>query len=173
VANPAGTAKPAENQLLSINDRRIAAGFYNDAAGMSHPYLYDVCRRTFTPVVLPFPVDSAQATGVNDAGTVTGLYVEGKVTHAFVSTGHRVTSLTLGDGSNTQALGVDSAGDVVGSYVDARGRTHGFLWAAGSLRTIDAPNSAGSTVVNGLDDLGRLVGFYTTRDHRTVGFVAR
>jgi len=173
VANPLGAAKPAENQLLSINDRRVAAGFYNDAAGASHPYLYDVCHKTFMPVALPFPVDSAQATGINNSGTVTGLYVEGKVTHAFIYEGKRVTSLSLGDGSNTQALGINNTGDVAGSYVDKQGNTHGFVWTHGMARTIDAPHASGSTVVNGLNDLGQLVGFYTSQDKRTIGFIAR
>jgi uncharacterized membrane protein len=144
----------------------------DDAAGASHPYLYDACAKTFRPVVLPFAVDSAQATGINDAGVVSGLYAVGTVTRGFVVRGSTVTTIRLGNDTNTQALGIDSVGDVVGSFVDARGRTHGFVWSQGRARTVDAPGARRTTVVNGINDAGRIVGFFAASAHRMVGFVA-
>jgi len=172
VRNPAGTAKPAVDQLLGVNDRGVAAGFFNDAAGHSHPYLYNVCTRSFLDVQLPVPHESAQATGVNDRGVVSGFYVSGTVTRGFLLDHGRFSVIDLGAHTNTQVLGIDAAGDVVGSFADAKGLLHGFLWSRGHVRTVDAPHATGGTVVNGLNGRGQLVGFFTTGDKKTIGFVA-
>jgi len=64
-------------------------------------------------------------------------------------------------------LGIDADGDVVGSFVDGRGRRHGFVRVGRRVRTVDVP-TARDTVVTG----GRLAGSFTTKNGRTVGFVA-
>jgi len=171
VRNPKGTAKPAVDQLLGINDLGWAAGFTNDAAGNSHGYLYNACTGAFRPVRIPVASDSLQATGVNDMGVVSGFYVTGKATHGFVLDHGTFHSIDLGNRMATQPLGLDNAGDLVGSYVDRHGMTRGFVWWNGHLRTVDIPHATG-TVVNGLNNRGQLVGFFTTADKRTVGFVA-
>jgi hypothetical protein len=171
VHNPLGTAHPAVDQLLGINDQGVAAGFYNDAKGHSHGYLYNACNRSFRPVTLPVKADSVQATGVNDHGVVSGFYTSGKTTRGFVLDHGKINSLGFGNDTNTQVLGLDNAGDLVGSYVDGSKRTRGFVWSHNHLRTITVPHSTG-TVVNGLNNRGQLVGFFTTSDHRTVGFLS-
>jgi uncharacterized membrane protein len=172
VHNPLSTAKPAVDQLLGINNRGVAAGFYDDANGNSHGYLYNVCNGEFQVVRIPVAHDSLQATGVNDLGVVTGFYVTGKVTHGFVIDHGTFKSIDLGNDQMTQPFGIDNAGDLVGSYVDKAGATHGFLWQRGHLRTIDVPHATGGTVVNGVNNRGQLVGFFTTADKRTIGFIA-
>jgi probable HAF family extracellular repeat protein len=63
----------------------------------------------------------------------------------------------------TQALGLNNQGQVVGDYMDQAGLTHGFVWtSAAGFTTIDDPNGVGTTVVNGINDNGVLVGFYGT-----------
>jgi hypothetical protein len=171
VRNPRSAGHPSVDQLLGINARGIAAGYYDDNQGHAHGYLYDVCHQSFRSIKLPVKADEVQATGVNDAGAVSGFYTRGKVTRGFVLKDGRFTSLHLGSDTETQALGIDDAGDVVGSFVDRRGHTHGFVSSKKHQRMIDVPR-ARATVVNGINDHGQLVGFYTTRDGRTAGFVA-
>jgi hypothetical protein len=62
----------------------------------------------------------------------------------------------------------------VGSYTDGKKATHGFVydWRTRVFRQIDAPGAT-STVVNGLNRLGWLVGFYTDAKGNTIGFLAR
>jgi len=50
---------------------------------------------------------------------------------------------------------------------------HGFVWAQGSVRRIDAPAGSGGTLVNGLNNAGQLVGFYVDAAGNTHGFTAR
>ncbi len=60
----------------------------------------------------------------------------------------------------TQALGLNNNNDVVGFYVDTAGSTHGFILRSGHWQGINDPHGVGSTVVNGVDNKDRLVGFY-------------
>jgi hypothetical protein len=46
------------------------------------------------------------------------------------------------------------------------------VYHAGLFETISDPDGVGSTVVNGLNNLGTVVGFYTGSKGNTDGFVA-
>lgn len=50
---------------------------------------------------------------------------------------------------------------------------HGFTWTPqhGS-RTVDDPDGAGTTTINGVNDFGQLAGFYVDRAGNTDGFLA-
>jgi hypothetical protein len=50
--------------------------------------------------------------------------------------------------------------------------TYGFAYSEGVFRSISDPNGVGSTVVNGLNNTGAIVGFYTDAKGNTDGFVA-
>jgi hypothetical protein len=170
---PHTTSSPAFNQLLGISPGGIAAGFWNDSAGHAHGYTFNTRTRKFTSIKLPWGVTSVTVTGVTDDGTVVGFAMIGKVTVAFEVNRHTATVIKLGDGKNTQALGVNRKGVVVGSYEDKAGKTRGFVWSKGNLKTVDAPWGAKSTVVNGLNDEGMIVGFFEDSSGNTKGFVAR
>ena len=73
----------------------------------------------------------------------------------------------------TQALGLNNKGLVVGVYTDNSGNNHGFVYTAAtqSFISVDDPNGIGTTVVNGINDNGVLVGFYGTAPINS-GFVA-
>jgi hypothetical protein len=62
---------------------------------------------------------------------------------------------------------------VVGTYTDAAGNTHGFVYRekTGTFQTVDDPNGVGTTIVNGINDKGVLVGFFGTAPINS-GFVA-
>ncbi len=161
------------NQLLGVNNNGVAAGFYNDAAGASHGYLYWIQKRSFVPVRVPVKADSVVASGINDRGDVSGFYTLGKRTSAFVLTRHSFISINLGGKTNTQALGINNKDQVVGSFVDAHGKMHGFVWRNWNLTQVDNPNGSGGTLVNGIDNRNQIVGFFVDAKGNTNGFVAR
>lgn len=77
-------------QFLGLNDNGTAVGYYQDTAGNQHGFLYDVATKAYTfldPTSLgigsnPFIV---QITGINDAGTIAGFYIDANgVQHGFV-----------------------------------------------------------------------------------------
>ena len=124
-------------------------------------------------ITIPAAVGGAQATGVNNSGQICGFYVDSQgVNHGFLLNFGLFLTLDVPNSIFTQALGLNNKGQVVGDYMDSSGATHGFVWTmAGGFQTVDNPNDIGTTVVNGINDKGVLVGFYGTSPTNS-GFVA-
>jgi hypothetical protein len=93
-------------------------------------------------------------------------------------------SINVPGGFNTEARGINSSGEIAGFYqtnttctetvLDIRYMSsctkHGFTYINGTYKTVDVPGAI-STVVNGLNDYGDLVGTYTTNDGGIHGFL--
>jgi hypothetical protein len=99
------------------------------------------------------------------------------VTEGFLRLSHgQVRTLTYPGSSSTMALGVNNGDEVVGTYNVGTGSSatmHGFIWAPGfGFQNVDDPNGIGATTVNGVNDHGDLVGFYTDSKGNTDGFLA-
>jgi hypothetical protein len=170
---------PSVNQLLGVNDRDIAVGFYTDANGLNHGYTYDLDSGTATEIMVPgLPEGSSvTASAINDHGTVVGFAAlpgQGSETESWIQTANGKTGfLVYPDSTSTTALGVSSTGEVVGDYVDVMGNMHGFTWTArDGFSSVDDPNGVGATTINGVNDRGQLVGFYTDANKNTDGFLA-
>lgn len=110
-------------------------------------------------------------TGINNGGLIVGYYTDNTgATHGFIDDAGAFTGYDDPSGTQTEFLGVNNLGQVVGSYVDASGETHGLLFDPGTdtFQTIDDPLASASaafgidgTTVNGINDSGQLVGFYS------------
>jgi probable HAF family extracellular repeat protein len=163
------------NQLLSQNDMQQAAGYYSmtpDNTTPDFPYIYNEGGGVFEVITIPGAVGGAQATGINNAGNVCGFFIDSnQVNHGWLLVGGVFVQLDFPGSTFTQALGLNNMGQVVGVYTDAGGQNHGFVWSNGQYNSIDEPNGVGTTVVNGINDNGDLVGFYGTAPVNT-GFVA-
>ena len=153
------------NQLLSQNDFGQAAGYYSTAANGSGPdtaYVYDEMGGVFEAFEIPNSV-SAQATGINNASSVCGFYIDGSnVSHGWLQVQGKFTVLNYPSSTGTAALGLNDEGQVVGSWTDTSSNTHGFVYniSAATWLSIDDPNGVGETIVNGINNKGSLVGFY-------------
>jgi hypothetical protein len=166
---------PTVTQLLGVNNHNIAAGFYVDDAGNAQGFTYDIGSTTFTPITLPgsFNAVMTTATGVNNAGVVSGFYVDSAGnTHGFIDNGGSFASFDDPNANgNTIFFGLNNAGLAVGSYVDAAGVTNGLVYnlITNTWQTVDDPLSSPNaglggvtgTTINGINDLGQLVGFYS------------
>jgi probable HAF family extracellular repeat protein len=168
---------PSFNQLLSQNDYYQAAGYYSNSLNNTTPdipYTYDELGGVFHVITIPGAVGGAQATGINNAGVTCGFFIDGNgVNHGWLIYSGIFMPLDVPDSSGTQALGLNNRGQVVGFFTDAAGLSHGFVYSIGtaSFVTVDDPNGVGTTIVNGINDAGKLVGFYGTAPVNT-GFVA-
>ena len=169
--------KGSVNQLLGINGKGIAVGFYNDAAGHSHAYEVNQATSVFTAIKIPGAVSST-ATGINKQGDIVGFATDATgTTSSWLMHNGQLTTFQFPGGSNTQAFGVNTKDQIVGSYTDGGGVSHGFLLSdplgpTSHWQTIDDPNGVGSTVVNGINTEGDLVGFYTDAAGNTHGMLA-
>jgi len=165
------------NQLLGQNDMGQAAGYYSlsqDNSTPDFPYAYnELGGGVFQVITIPAAVGGAQATGINNSQQICGFYIDSQgVNHGFLLNFGLLVVLDAPGSTFTQALGLNNKGQVVGDYMDAGGNTHGFVWtSAKGFQTIDDPSGVGTTVVNGINDKGVLVGFYGTAPTNS-GFVA-
>lgn len=168
---------PPVNQLLGVNDRDVAVGFYNDANGNSHGYTFSIGADRFHTVTIAGAA-SVTAAAINNSDDVAGFFTNAAgTTDAFLRTsGSRVYTLAYPGASMTQALGVNDFREVVGVYTVGSGSSavmHGFTWTPErGFRTVDDPPGTGTTTINGVNDRGDIVGFYVDGAGNTDGFAA-
>ena len=164
------------NQTLGANDFGETVGYYStkaDGSGPDHGYINDKPGSVFELFVIQGFV-STQAVGVNNLGNVCGFTVDkAGVNHGWLRVQGTFTLLNYPGSTGTQALGVNNKGIVVGVYTDSTGASHGFTYnsVTPAWQSIDDPNGPGTTVVNGINDAGNLVGFSGTAPLNN-GFVA-
>ncbi len=160
------------NQLLGLNNLDQAVGYYADAAGIDHPYIFHNKGGVFSVITIPAAVGGAQATGINDKGSITGFYIDSaKKNHGFLISKGQFTILDFPESTFTQALGLNNHDEVVGDYMDASDLTHGFIFDDGHFMSVDDPQGIGTTTINRVNDRGQIVGFYVAAGGNTDGFV--
>ena len=163
------------NQLLGLSDNGQAAGYYSttaDGAAPDHAYVLDERGKVYANFIIPGST-FAQATGVNNDGTVCGFTIDSKnVNHGWLLSLGTLKILDYPGSMGTQALGLNDQNQVVGTYTDTTG-SHGFVYNTYTKvwQSIDDPNGVGTTVVNGISPKGVLVGFWGTAPLNTA-FVA-
>jgi len=170
-------ASPPVDQLLGVNDQGIAVGFYIDAKGNSHGYLYNTrTHRYSTENPHVTGETSVTPTGINDDNSVTGFFVNGKgETHGFLlrSKSPHLFVLDVPGSDSTTPFGVNKAGEVVGVYT-VGSKNFGFTWTRfGGYHTVKDPGGPDQTFVNGINSAGDLVGFYVGGNGNTNGFRAK
>jgi hypothetical protein len=127
------------NQLLGLNFRSQAVGYFADSPGFTvdHAYIYDQIGGVFLEIVNPLATSSqaagttsTMALGLNDKGQVVGVYMVGTTMHGFVynSTNGHFHSIDDPKGPGTTTInGINNLAQIVGFYVDSNGHTDGFI----------------------------------------------
>jgi hypothetical protein len=164
-------ASPAIDQLLGVNDAGLAVGFYNTSDNNSHGYTYNINTHAFGTISVP-GATSVTATGINDNGDIVGFATKsGNVVGFFKTSASSTVTLQVPGATATQAFGVNDGDVVVGTYTVGP-NTYGFVWAPEfGFQTVNDPQGVGSTTINGINDHGHIVGFYTDASGNTDGFV--
>jgi hypothetical protein len=170
------------NQLLGVNDFGVAVGFYTNGAGANRGYEYNIFTHRFSRVLVPGAPrhgkgPSLTAAAINNRGDVAGFYdTPGGMTDAFLKTAMGTfIKLAYPGASMTQAFGVNDHEEVVGAYTTGSGNnamTFGFTWTPrGGFKAVNAPQGQGATTINGVNNAGALVGFYTDMGGNTHGLL--
>lgn len=161
-------------QFLGVNDRHEVAGFYTtDAAGDAAGFVYNDQTGAFRNVTIA-GATSVTATDVNDEGYISGFYTKNGKTEGFIDENGAIHSIPGGIGdSNVQVLGLNNTGLAVGSFMTSTGVTEGFIYSLsnGAFSSFTAPGAVGQTVLNGVNDLDQLVGFYMDKNGNTNGLL--
>jgi hypothetical protein len=172
-------ARPPVDQLLGVNNRGIAVGFFTNSAGLNRGYEYNIRMHRYSRVEIPRVRGlgpSLTAAAINNQGDVAGFYNKTSTqVDAFLKMrSGRFITLAYRGASTTQAFGVNDSDEVVGSYTTGTGSaavTHGFTWKDGKYASVNI-SGASSTAINGVNDEGDLVGFYTDAKGNTDGLLA-
>jgi probable HAF family extracellular repeat protein len=127
---------------------------------------------------------ATQVSNINDEHVVCGFWSDkNKVSHGFFGKlGGPYQSFHVAingvNATSTQAFGCNNNGAIVGQFTDGSGNLHGFLYEGGAFTQFDAPGSSQvpvlgvqGTLINGIDDLGDFVGFFSNGLHKVKGFV--
>jgi hypothetical protein len=176
-------SSPQMDQLLGINDSGLAVGFYDNSANHNRGFTYNIHTKKFKRVLIPgasqgLDGPSLTAAAINNHGEIAGSYVDGSgVTVAFVATAHTFTTFFFPHATSTAAFGINDSGVVVGDYTLGSGskqKMHGFTWQSGhGFTTVNDPHGVNTTTINGINDHGDLVGFYTDSKNNVDGFLAK
>jgi hypothetical protein len=172
-------SSPPMDQLLGVNNHDVAVGFFTNGQSLNRGYEYNIIVKRFSRVEKPGDSGaSLTAAAINDRGDVAGSYVtQGGVTVAFLkyASGKFLTFAVKG-ATMTQAFGVNNGDEVVGAYTTgpaSNPKSFGFVWRPGhGFITVNDPHGIGTTVINGVNNEGDLVGFYTDSHGNVDGMLA-
>ncbi len=103
-----------------------------------------------------------------EVGVLTSSFVFSTV--VFVSTGGHVAFMQPPGAAASHGGFLNDAGQVAGSFTDAGQGLHGFVYTKGAYSVFDMPTHALAMSVQGIDQLGRVVGAYAA-DTARYGFV--
>jgi hypothetical protein len=176
VNNPNTVAAPSVppiNNLLGVNDHNVAVGFYTALGGLAG-YTYNIGTKTFAPVTVA-GATSVTAAGINNSGAIDGFYTNtAGVQVGFLLNGGKLTSLQAPGFSATQLTGISNTGLLVGTGITSGGVTDGVVYDSltGTWSSYSDPFGIGTTVFNGVNDKGQIVGFYTDGAGNVDGLLA-
>ena len=98
---------------------------------------------------------------INNAGTIAGTTFSFNGVRAMFEGKNKHFTAVLPPGStNTKGGYLNNKGAIAGSYVDGSRAYHGFVYQAGTYTSFDMPEAASDIEVTGINDLGRVVGYY-------------
>jgi probable HAF family extracellular repeat protein len=169
-------SKPPVTQLLGVNDADIAVGFFNGPQGNAHAFEFSIRGHWFRRLHIPGAVSST-ATGINNRGEIVGFFTtKSGATKGFVITARgAIIEFSIPRASSTMAFGVNDFGEIVGTFMRGSGnnaKSFGFTWKPGRGYTVvNDPLGSGATTLNGINNAGDLVGFYTDAKGNTDGLL--
>jgi hypothetical protein len=166
------------DQLLGVNNSNVAVGFYVDDSGLMHGYTYNIATGTYTTIDVPTSdgamAGTTMAAAINNAGEIAGSYTNAVTgnTESFLDIGGTFTTVYIPGTTTTALLGLNNTGEAVGFDTYSNGLMYGIICNTTTLACgqYSDPSGVGMTTFNGLNDNGKVVGFYgPTSD--TIGLV--
>ncbi|MFY9552975.1 MAG: hypothetical protein WAU32_17660 [Thermoanaerobaculia bacterium] len=161
--------------VRGIDDLGRVVGVYAaEDGGLNHGFLLD--RGRFHSVDYPGAADT-RAHGINDLKQIVGSWDESPEipNHGFLLKGGVFTQLDYpGAVGGTDASKINVLGNIVGWWYDDPdpniANAHGFLLTQQGYESIEPPGATYS-LAEGINDLGRIVGFYVAEDGSFHGFL--
>jgi uncharacterized membrane protein len=156
---------------LSINNRGAIAGVYEDGAGVFHGFLREPNGKVDS---IDYPgASNTEAFGVNDFGTVIGLFFDAAGAHAFTLRDGRFQLADL-PGGQTIPFSINDRGQIVGEFVTTP-NTNGFGYLEQPNKHVTfttAPNSQPQgTFFISINNRDQVLGAYTDQSGAVQNFL--
>jgi hypothetical protein len=155
--------------FYAINSAGTAVGWCTGATGA---IAFTWTKGKFTPIAYP-KATQTEATGINDKGTVVGLYFDSaSVQHGFVKTGTKYKTLDIKGDTSADAYGINNAGDIAIYAITSAGDYDSYLYNGKTFKSIKDPNAGAlGTVVHAPNNKGDIAGTYFDSNNFAVGFL--
>ena len=141
---------------FGINSSNVIVGDYSDTNGNPHGFEYKA--GVFTDIPGPSDALSSDATGINDAGEISGDFYSGtdQLHHGFLLKNGQYTQLDVPGAVETFGAGINASGSMTFFWVDFSGYIQSSLYNGTNYTTIDVPGAA-STYAQSINTAGDIV----------------
>lgn len=149
-----------------INDAGLRVGLFTDTAGMLQGFFQDDLTTTTLASLPGVPANKGTwLSDVNNHGQMVGGYFDATsdVQHGLMKNGAQFVTIDFPGADITWLNGINDSGQMAGAYVDnAAGVFRGFVTDGATFAIVNYPNlpKGFGTFVTGIDNSGRLVGYY-------------
>jgi hypothetical protein len=146
--------------FYAINSANAAVGWcVNAKTGLNQGFVYSAGK--FTAVNFP-KSNGTEATGINDKGWVTGLYLDSSdIQHGFVKKGIKYTTVDVKGDTSADAYGINNAGDISVFAINSSGSYDAFIYNGKTFKKVGYPKaSAPGSVVHAANNKGSVTGTY-------------
>jgi hypothetical protein len=146
--------------FYAINSANTAVGWCtNGTTFLDEAFTYS--KGKFTTIAFP-KSNGTQATGINDKGWVTGLYLDSaNVQHGFVKKGTKYTTVDVKGDTSADAYGINNAGDISLFAINSSGSYDAFIYNGKTFKKVGYPKaSAPGSVVHAANNKGSVTGTY-------------
>ena len=156
-------ATPFGDQVtgVALNDHGDIAGtsfFFGSSSGQSG---FVIPANGGPPVQIKnAAAQYTEVHGINNAGTVAGLYLGTDGLHGFTYSAGIYTPVSVG--TETYLYGINNHGDLTGYYSNIGLTATGFLIQGGTTTTFAFPGNPLSTFPLGINDADQVVGYYNS-----------
>jgi hypothetical protein len=152
--------------VLGINSNGVTTGSYDDEALVNHGFTRDQFGN-FTSFDSPGGGNCIQCgtlpNAINLGGTVCGDFTNTTSMHSFVRDPlGNVTDYDAPGAVRTYSVAINDGGEIAGAWLDSQFQFHGFIRdASGSFTSFSAPFPSIFVFAYGINNLGRVTGYYT------------
>jgi hypothetical protein len=146
--------------FYAINSSNAAVGWcVNAKTGLNQGFVYSAGK--FAAVNFP-KSNGTEATGINDKGWVTGLYLDSADTqHGFLKKGTKYTSIDAPDDTSTDVYGINNAGDMTVFAINSSGDYDAFIYNGKKFTKVGYPKAGPlGSVAHATNNKGSVTGTY-------------
>jgi hypothetical protein len=146
--------------FYAINSANVGVGWCTNAkTGLDASFTY--AKAKFTTIAFP-KSNGTQATGINDKGWVSGLYLDSaNAQHGFVKKGAKYTSIDVKGDTSAVAYGINNAGDLAVYAINSAGDYDSFLYNGKTFKKIGYPKAGTlGSVAHAPNNKGGVTGTY-------------